>query len=232
MLTGRPVKFLLTNKIAQGTLLTGRPVKPSYEDILSAKEKILDSADTLFGESGFDATTTREIAEKSGVNKALIHYHFKSKETLLQKVLERHYERLANTLQGPLEREGDVRSKILDLIDVYVDFLNQNLNFCKIVQRESGGGKNKDRIRDHTTPFFQAGMEMIKRAFPQTVKGDLAAQHILVSFYGMIVTYFTYSDVLEHLLGEDPLTPENLKSLKKHLNRMAEIVLREIQVSE
>lgn len=196
---------------------------------MSAKEKILDSAETLFGQNGFDATTTREIAERSDVNKALIHYHFKSKETLLQKVLDRYYDRLTNALRGALEGQDDTRNKILKLIDVYVEFLNGNLSFCRIIQREASGGKNRDQIRDHTTPTFQIGMQMLKNSFPQTEQGDMAAQHILISFYGMIVTYFTYSDVLEDLLGQDPLTPENLKNRKKHLKRMADIVLNDIQ---
>lgn len=196
---------------------------------MSAKEKILDSAETLFGQNGFDATTTREIAERSDVNKALIHYHFKSKETLLQRVLDRYYDRLTDALRGALDGQEDTHSKILKLIDVYVEFLNKNLNFCRIIQREASGGKNRDQIRDHTTPTFQIGMQMLKNAFPQTEQGDMAAQHILISFYGMIVTYFTYSDVLEDLLGQDPLTPENLKDRKKHLKRMADIVLNDIQ---
>jgi AcrR family transcriptional regulator len=50
------------------------------------KEKILQAADELFGRLGYDAATTREIAERCQVNKALIHYHFKNKEGLLASV--------------------------------------------------------------------------------------------------------------------------------------------------
>jgi len=40
-----------------------------------------------------------------------------------------------------LPREGGVREKMSRLIDVYVDFLSKNLNFSRIVQRESAGGR-------------------------------------------------------------------------------------------
>ena len=96
---------------------------------VDTRDRILDAAYRLFGEAGFDATTTREIAELSGVNKALIHYHFRSKEALLESVLDRYYERLGADLAGALEKEGTAREKLARLIDVYVDFLSDNINF-------------------------------------------------------------------------------------------------------
>jgi AcrR family transcriptional regulator len=43
---------------------------------------ILEAADELFAEVGFDATTTREIATRAGVNEALIHYHYEGRDEL------------------------------------------------------------------------------------------------------------------------------------------------------
>ena len=56
----------------------------------SARDQILEAADHLFGEYGFDATATRHIAERCGVNKALIHYHFSNKQGLFEAVLDRY----------------------------------------------------------------------------------------------------------------------------------------------
>ena len=52
--------------------------------------RILEAADQLFGSVGFDATTIRAIASLSGVNKALIHYHFSNKDRLLDHLLDPH----------------------------------------------------------------------------------------------------------------------------------------------
>jgi len=48
-----------------------------------SKERILDASIKLFSEKGFDATRVNEIAEAANVNKALIYYYFKSKEDIL-----------------------------------------------------------------------------------------------------------------------------------------------------
>ena len=53
------------------------------------KERILDAAETLFMEHGFEATSLRAITTAAGVNLAAVNYHFGSKEELFQAVLTR-----------------------------------------------------------------------------------------------------------------------------------------------
>ena len=115
----------------------------------TAKEKILAAADQLFGQVGFDAASTREIAEASGVNKALIHYHFRNKDALLGALLDRYYSDLADTLRRALQSPGDIRARLHRLVDAYSDFLAEHRNFSTIVQREAAAGSHGDRIRAH-----------------------------------------------------------------------------------
>ena len=194
-----------------------------------AREKILKAADELFGKAGFDATTTREIADLSGVNKALIHYHFKSKEALLGDLLDNYYKNLSGTLEKALKVEGSLRDRIMGTVDAYMDFLEKNRNFSRIVQREASGGKHMDRIRDHMVPLFEQGTRLIRDVYPAARSGELAAPQVLISFYGMIVGYFTYSGVLAHLLGTDPLSKKNLRLRKQHLLKMVGVVLDAVE---
>ena len=196
------------------------------------KEKILGAADELFGQVGYDAATTREIAERCQVNKALIHYHFKNKEGLLACVLDRYYQKLAQTLQGALSGEESLRERMLVLLDSYVDFLSENRNFNRIVQREASGGKNMDRISAHMAPLFQLGTALIQGAYPSTQSGEMSATQLLISFFGMTINYFTYNRLLQQLTGADPLSAENLNLRKRHLRRMANILVDAIEEQE
>jgi TetR/AcrR family transcriptional regulator len=54
------------------------------EQAKESRDKILKAAEELFSTKGFDGTSVREVAEKAGVNKALIFYYFKNKEEILQ----------------------------------------------------------------------------------------------------------------------------------------------------
>lgn len=191
----------------------------------NARAEILKAADQLFGKQGFDATSTREIAERSGVNKALIHYHFKNKDALLESVLDQYYQKLAGVLLAVINRPGSAEQNLHLLIDLYLDFLSENLNFSRIVQRESAGGKHLSRIQKHLVPIFQAGSRLVQGAYPESKSGELSARHLIISFYGMIVSWFTYSRVIEHLLDKDPLGKKELELRRRHLHRMLELIL-------
>ncbi|WP_237152058.1 TetR/AcrR family transcriptional regulator [Oryzibacter oryziterrae] len=52
-------------------------------------ERILDSAEALFAEGGFDAVSVRAITDRAGVRLNLLSYHFKSKEGLFEAVIDR-----------------------------------------------------------------------------------------------------------------------------------------------
>lgn len=191
---------------------------------IDTREKILEAAEKLFAEVGYDAATTREIAEMSGVTKALIHYHFKSKEDLLASILDRYYERLWATLTESIEGGGCNLDRLKRLIDAYVDFLAENSNFARTVQREASGGRNLERVWRHTVPMYNMGMELLHEAYPAAVSGDLAAEQVMTSYFGMVVTYFMYSSILELLTGRDPLSRGELEKRKRHLHRMLEMV--------
>src|SRR6185369_13509584 len=57
--------------------------------MISTRERILDTAERLFGEQGIDATSLRQIIAEANVNLAAIHYHFGSKDELLDELIVR-----------------------------------------------------------------------------------------------------------------------------------------------
>lgn len=68
------------------------------------KNEILDVADELFGRKGFDGTSTNDILEKAGIARGTLYYHFKSKEDIMDALIERFTARL---LRGAQEIAAD-----------------------------------------------------------------------------------------------------------------------------
>ena len=91
----------------------GRPVDTDQQDL---KIKILDTAEELFADNGYAATSIRRIADSSGVNPALVHYYFGAKKALLQSVLDRTLEpmvlAIAEMKDGP-EASPEVIASLL-----------------------------------------------------------------------------------------------------------------------
>jgi AcrR family transcriptional regulator len=194
------------------------------------RERILQATDELFGTLGFDATTTRDIAERSGINKALIHYHFGSKDELLVSLLDAYYARLRAEFASAVARPArTLEAQVLHVVDGYADFLAENRTFCNIVQREVASGRHVDKIVAGTMPMFRLGTTWLGSLHPKAPAG-LELTQILTSVYGMVVTYFTYGRVLRELTGEDPFSPSALEARKRHIHRMIGLLFRELRL--
>ncbi|MBU2893826.1 TetR/AcrR family transcriptional regulator [Colwellia sp. D2M02] len=66
---------------------------------MSTKNKILDAAELLFADKGFNGTSLREITSSAGVNLAAVNYHFGSKKELIKAVMSRYMNELAPKLE-------------------------------------------------------------------------------------------------------------------------------------
>lgn len=202
----------------------GRPPKSALLEEDGARERILAAADALFGEVGFDAASTREVGERAGVNKALIHYHFAGKDGLFAAVLERYYAALGAEMAAGFAEGRDDRTRLRAVLSRYVDFLAAHGGFARMVQREAAGGRHVQQVIAHTVPFFSAGRALLLKAHPRRAGGPLDPAQLLISFYGMAVGYFAYLPAIEPLLGVDPMSTGALAARKRHLLRMVDLV--------
>jgi AcrR family transcriptional regulator len=98
--------------------------QPALES-LETREKILATATRLFSEQGYDSTSLSQVARQAKVSKALIFWHFDSKEKLyrsaLRKTLEPYFIDV-DDIEGLGERE-----QIETLIDQFYDFVSTNV---------------------------------------------------------------------------------------------------------
>ena len=80
------------------------PLHASSQAPVATKARILDAAETLFMEHGFEATSLRLITAAAGVNLAAVNYHFGSKEELFQAVLTRRLDPMNQARVALLDR--------------------------------------------------------------------------------------------------------------------------------
>jgi TetR/AcrR family transcriptional regulator len=94
-------------------------VPPELEgpDPESPRGRILAAARWSFAENGFDSTTTRSIAERAGVNLAMLHYYFDSKEALYRRVLAGEMIQVFGAMAGALAQTDNTPvERLLDLV--------------------------------------------------------------------------------------------------------------------
>ena len=104
----------------------------------ATRERILNAAEWLFVEQGFEATSLRQITTRAGANLAAVNYHFGSKEALVREVFERRLRALNTARLAELDAAEDVaRGRPLALEKLIEAFLLPVLRMSK--DRSHGG---------------------------------------------------------------------------------------------
>jgi AcrR family transcriptional regulator len=102
-----------------------------------AKTRLIQAAELLFSEKGFDATSTKSVAENAGVPVGLLFYYFPSKATLLAAVLERN--NLALSLRRALREPGEAETGqqvLLEALTSLLVFIEKNHRWAALFFRE------------------------------------------------------------------------------------------------
>ena len=165
--------------------------------------KILLAARTEFAAYGLAGARVDRIAEKSGVNKAMIYYHFGSKEKLYQEVISYHLSRIADFIGDASTEAADPEQMLGKISDFYQDMLLQSADFRPIFLRElaEGGGRLKDAF---ALVFAEKGIQykmkaIIDRGKKEGVFRNVDSIHAIVSFVGMNVFYLIAAPIINQM---------------------------------
>lgn len=89
------------------------------------RERILDAARSAFRERGTAGARMQEIADVAGVNKALLHYYFRNKETLAAGVFTRELQHLVGPVFSTLASDRALEEKVETVVGLYLDTLTR-----------------------------------------------------------------------------------------------------------
>ena len=111
--------------------------KQMNEPEQTTEEKILEAASEVFTKKGFAGTRTRDIAEKAGINLALLNYYFRSKEKLFEQVMKIKVVLLFGKIFPILSNEKTSLEEKIDLAsEKYFEILSKNPNLPLFVISE------------------------------------------------------------------------------------------------
>jgi AcrR family transcriptional regulator len=94
--------------------------------IHNSEERILEAAKTVFHKKGFEGARMQEIADEAGINKALLHYYFRTKENLFDAVFKSALKEIFSKLFITMDANIPLEDKLRNLIKEYIGFLQKN----------------------------------------------------------------------------------------------------------
>lgn len=197
--------------------------------------QIMEAAEELFAEKGFNGTSVRDIAEKAQVNLAMISYYFGSKDKLLETLFEYRGELSKSKLVSIIEKPNITSlEKVYLLIDNYIDKVFNQQCFYKIFTREqvlTQTGHIADLIlqmkknnQENITRLIQEGQK--KGEFKKNIDTALMMHTIVGTANHLITTKHHYRE-LNNLqsLSEEELLKLIRKKLATHLRFIIKAIL-------
>jgi len=103
---------------------------------LNSRDKILEVATDIFYKKGLAGARMQEIADNAGINKAMLHYYFKTKEQLFNEVFEKAFRLFLSRIVEVLNSNKPLKDKVSDYVDHTIDSLMQNPGISIFVIQE------------------------------------------------------------------------------------------------
>lgn len=179
-------------------------VKPVTEKNTSTEEKIKEAARLVFTRKGYAATRTRDIAEESGYNLALINYYFRSKEKLFDIIMLETLQVFINSIAGILNHEHtSLPEKIQILVSHYIDMLIANPGLPVFILNEINADPekllSKVGVHDSSNEFYIVRQWKELNASKNAPK--INPVHLLLNLVSMTVFPFIASPLLRKKTG-------------------------------
>lgn len=179
------------------SIAKGRPKAQAGEN---KRERILESALYLFAKQGVSETTVAQIAERSGVTSAMVHYYFKNWEGLLDVIMA---ERIAPQMQY-VWADLDKVTSASELLEIFAgrifDVMEAEPLFPELWSREvfnSGGNFRERFIKYYPLEKLKAAQNIFMKAQEEgIINPDICADHIIISVVGLVLFPLIAHDLL------------------------------------
>jgi TetR/AcrR family transcriptional regulator len=205
-----------------------RPAHPRSEDSRAA---ILRAAIAEFARQGEAGARTDAIAQAAGVNKALIHYYFATKDGLYGAALNEAFRGLAGRFLGVIRGPGTAGERLLRHYLAHFDHLAGSSTHARLLGHEmmrarAGQSTRIARIVELCfRPVHEALCALLEEGME---RGELRRQdpgHVVLTLTGANVFYFISSPFFQEITGQSPRDPDRLARQRAALLDSAATIL-------
>jgi len=180
---------------------------------------ILAAAGRIFAGSGIAGARTDAIAAAAGVNKALLYYYFKNKESLYEAVVGDHFDEFNRQALAVLRAPGPARAVLLRYVSLHFDFISARHRYASLHQQVMmAGGKLAERlVRKYFRPRSEAFGRLLERGMRAGEFRRADGFHSAMSVISLIVFYFSAAPMLQLMGRSDAYSAVNLKRRKQEV---------------
>ena len=171
----------------------------------TTEQQILDAAKKVFQAKGMEGARMQEIADAAGINKAMLHYYYRSKEMLFEAVFKSAFLLLAPQLNAILNDESSVEDKIKNFSFNYITFMSKhpylpNFIFQELNRKEDFILKLKENTGFPNLTKFQIKVE---QEIKQGILNPIASDQLFVNIIALNIFPFLGKPLIKAFADKD-----------------------------
>ena len=188
------------------------------------EQKILLAAREIFLEKGKDGARMQEIADRAGINKALLHYYFRSKDRLFSQIFLTEFKSVFSTLFESVSSETDFHKFLEKFITTYLTLISPRRNLLRFILWESEKTKIEFArfiMEESRKKGFKENplIDYTCKAIAENQIRDIDAVNLILSLLGMCIFPLIAAPIIEKMF-------HNLKiNTPAFLNKRADEIL-------
>ena len=196
----------------------------------NTETEILIAAKEIFQQKGMAGARMQEIADKAKINKALLHYYYRSKQLLFEAVFKSAFSLLAPQLNKVLNDDSDLFEKIRKFTENYVSFVIKHPYLPNFVIQELN--KNPEFIQklrsEKNFPSIEKFKLQVSDAINQGIIKPIEAEQLFINIISLNIFPFIGEPLLMALVNVDKESYN--KILENRKTEVAEFIINSIKI--
>lgn len=196
----------------------------------TTESSILNAAKTVFQQKGMDGARMQEIADEAGINKALLHYYYRSKQLLFEAVFKSAFKLISPQMNKVLNDDSSVFDKIKNFTNNYISFVIKHPYLPNFIIQELN--KNPDvalnMLGENNFPNIEKFKNQITDEVSKGIIKPITAEQLFINILSLNIFPFIAKPMLQVFLN---VTEEDYQQLlEKRKTEVAEFIINSIKV--
>lgn len=167
----------------------------------NTEQTILEAAKTVFVKKGMEGARMQEIADEAGINKALLHYYYRSKDKLFESVFKETFFKLLPNLVDLMKRDISLFEKIRLFVQNYIDIINENPLLPSFIIHELN--RNPEIVVAHIKSSVINPAYFVNQVQEEIENGTIEPVnplHLIVNMLSMCIFPFVAKPILQDVI--------------------------------
>ena len=196
----------------------------------TTESEILKAAKRIFQRKGMTGARMQEIADEAGINKAMLHYYYRSKQLLFEAVFKKAFSLLAPQLNAVMNSDDSICEKIKNFTNNYISFVIKHPYLPNFIIQELN--RNPEFVKNIMTekhfPTIEKFRNQVNAKVTEGIIRPIKAEQLFINIMALNIFPFIAAPLLKGFVNVNDAEYKQLMEERK--TEVADFIINSIKI--